>query len=225
MKIYLILVAGGSGSRMGSLIPKQFLELNGKPVLYHTIQKFLDAEPHLEIIIVIHPSWKSELNDLLKQYFPEVKFQITDGGETRFHSVKNGLSLVKEEGLIMIHDAARPLVSVETITRCISEAFRAGSSIPVIAPSESVRMVVNENSVAVNRDKYRLVQTPQCFISKTIKSAYEVPYNSKFTDDASVFEHAGHVVNLVNGNPENIKITQPSDLEYAEFLLRKSFNN
>ncbi|MFN5183695.1 MAG: 2-C-methyl-D-erythritol 4-phosphate cytidylyltransferase [Bacteroidota bacterium] len=225
MKIYLVLVAGGSGSRMGSSIPKQFMALNGKPVLYHTIQKFLDAEEHIDIIIVIHPSWKSELNDLLKQYFPEVRFQIIDGGETRFDSVKNGLSLVKQEGLVMIHDAARPLVSVETISRCISETFRSGSAIPVIAPSESIRKIENGKSTAVNRDEFRLVQTPQCFMSEIIKSAYEVQYISKFTDDASVFEHAGHNVNLVNGNPENIKITQPSDLEYAEFLLRNSSNN
>ena len=225
MKTYLILVAGGSGSRMGLTLPKQFIEICDHPVIYHTIKKFLDAEAQLEVIIVIHPSWKNELNDLLLHYFPEKKFQIAEGGETRFQSVKNGLRLITEEGLVMIHDAARPLVSVQTISRCMTETFRAGSAIPVLPLSESIRRVELYDSFQVNRNDYRLVQTPQCFMSAKIKAAYEIDFMENFTDDASVYEYAGHNVNLVEGNPENIKITLPSDLHYAEFLLSRAENN
>ena len=225
MKTFLVLVAGGSGTRMGTSIPKQFLEINGRPIIYYTLAKFFEAVEQLEIIIVIHPAWKTELNDLLQRYFPEKKFHLADGGETRFHSVKNGLSLIDEESLVMIHDAARPFVSVETISRGIAETFRAGSAIPVISVSESLRKIDGIQSYAVNRNDFKLVQTPQCFMSDKIKLAYQAEFKESFTDDASVFEHAGFKVNLVEGNPENIKITQPSDMDFAEFLLSKSNNN
>ncbi|MFN6038598.1 MAG: 2-C-methyl-D-erythritol 4-phosphate cytidylyltransferase [Bacteroidota bacterium] len=225
MKTFLVLVAGGSGTRMGTSIPKQFLEINGRPIIYYTLSRFLEAVEQLEIIIVIHPAWKNELNDLLQCYFPEKKFQLADGGETRFHSVKNGLALIHEESLVMIHDAARPFVSTETISRGIAETFRAGSAIPVVSVSESLRKIESTQSRAVNRNDFKLVQTPQCFMSDKIKLAYQIEFKDSFTDDASVFEHAGLTVNLVEGNPENIKITQPSDLDFAEFLLNKKQNN
>jgi 2-C-methyl-D-erythritol 4-phosphate cytidylyltransferase len=220
MKTFLILVAGGTGTRMGSELPKQFIELNGKPVIYYAIQQFINSVPDISIVISIHPIWKNKLNEILNHYFPEVKFLIADGGETRFHSVKNGLNLIKEEGVVCIHDAARPLVSNETITRCLAETFKSGNAIPVICISESLRKVANSTSIPLNRDEIRVVQTPQCFTVTEIKKAFEQAYTPAFTDDASVLESFGKKINLVDGNPENIKITISSDLNYAEFVLK-----
>jgi 2-C-methyl-D-erythritol 4-phosphate cytidylyltransferase len=219
MSDYLILVAGGTGTRMGGPLPKQFIEIAGFPVLYHTLKKFLDAEKDMNIVIAVHPGWTNELDGIIKKYFIEANIQVVEGGETRFHSVKNALEKIKGDGIVLIHDAARPCVSVETITRCIVQTQKHGSAIPVIPVMESLRKINGRKSSAVDREDYRIVQTPQCFKIKEIKKAFDVKYRASFTDDATVFEKAGYKLHLVDGNPENIKLTVPADLNYAEYLL------
>lgn len=219
MNDYLLLVAGGSGTRMGSELPKQFINVAGYPVIYHTIQKFLTAEKNMNIIIAIHPQWVNEMNSVVKEYFPEATIHFVKGGETRFHSVQNGLKEINGDGIVLIHDAARPCVSVDTITRCIVHAQKHGNAIPVVPVSESLRRIEKNKSVPVNREEYRIVQTPQCFSIPLIKKAFDTDYDISFTDDATVFERAGNTLNLVEGNPENIKITVASDLKMAEYLL------
>ena len=158
----------------------------------------------------------------MQKYFPNTKIKIVLGGETRFHSVKNGLTTITDDNsLVAIHDAARPLVSKETIERCFVSARENNSGIPIVKVSESIRSVDGNKSVAINRDNYRIVQTPQCFKTNMLQKAFEVEYKNSFTDDATVFENVGQVVNLVEGNIENIKITLPSDLLIAEALLKK----
>lgn len=206
---------------MGSEIPKQFMDVNGYPLIFHTIRRFLDADEKINVVIAVHPSWKHEMQDILKKHFPEVKAQIADGGETRFHSVKNGLEKINGEGIVLIHDAARPLVSVATISRCIAETYKAGNAVPVIPVAESLRKISGESSQPVKREEYRVVQTPQCFMLVEIKKAFAQAYDPSFTDDATVFEKAGNKIHLVDGNPENIKITVPADLHYAAFLLKQ----
>ena len=221
MDYYAIIVAGGIGSRMGGDLPKQFIELNSKPILVHTIEKFLRFHPEMQMVIVIHPGMKNHLDDLLKEYFPSQKFTVVHGGETRFHSVKNGLSAISSnEGIVGVHDAARPLVSISTLDKCYSTASSKGNACPVIEISESLRQISNGESTNVNRDEYLMVQTPQCFELSLLKKAFEQAYSPAFTDDASVLEKWGEKINLVEGNRENIKITYPGDVSLAEFLLK-----
>jgi 2-C-methyl-D-erythritol 4-phosphate cytidylyltransferase len=220
MKNFLLIVAGGTGTRMGTEIPKQFLDLAGKPMIIRTIQAFMKADPHMEIIIVVHPSWRDDLADMMQKYFPEKRYLVADGGDTRFQSVKNGLEKINEEGIVLIHDAARPFVSTETITRCIDETNRAGNAVPVIVVTDSLRRIGKTKSEPVYRDEYRIVQTPQCFLASEIKNAYQKKFKPQFTDDASVFEDAGGTINLIGGNPENIKLTFLSDFNFAEFICQ-----
>lgn len=220
MNEYAIIVAGGIGSRMQSTVPKQLIPIKGKEIIIHTIEKFKAYSPSIRIIIVIHPDYSEPIYTLLEKYQLETSCLITAGGKTRFHSVKNGLALIQEPfALVAIHDAARPLVSTDTIKRCFEEAGKSGNAIPVIKVSESIRKTIEGSSVAVNRDDYRIVQTPQCFQFHLIKKAFEQQYSSSFTDDATVLEHIGEKIHLVEGNLENIKITTPSDLKIAELYL------
>lgn len=216
MKKYAVIVAAGSGKRMGSEIPKQFLELAGKPVLMHSIGHFREYDDKTIIIVVLPqeqiPYWKS----LLERYSFRIPHIIVKGGDKRFHSVRNGLEMVDASGLVAIHDGVRPLVSKETIRRCFEAAGKNGSAIPVISPADSIRMVTGQGSVSVNRLHVKLVQTPQVFDANLIKKAYLQEYSDDFTDDATVLERAGETVFLVEGNPENIKITNPEDLLVAE---------
>lgn len=216
MKKYAVIVAAGSGKRMGSEIPKQFLELAGKPVLMHSIGHFREYDDKTIIIVVLPqeqiPYWKS----LLERYSFRIPHIIVKGGDKRFHSVRNGLEMVDAPGLVAIHDGVRPLVSKETIRRCFEAAGKNGSAIPVISPADSIRMVTGQGSVSVNRLHVKLVQTPQVFDANLIKKAYLQEYSDDFTDDATVLERAGETVFLVEGNPENIKITNPEDLLVAE---------
>jgi 2-C-methyl-D-erythritol 4-phosphate cytidylyltransferase len=221
MKKFVIIVAGGSGSRMGTEIPKQFLELCGKPVLMHTISVFHDFDPESKIILVLPedqlPFWEGLC---LKHSFSLVH-QVVSGGKTRFHSVQNGLSQIDGEGIVFIHDGVRPLVSRETLGRCLETAQESGNAIPVLPVTESLRKLEGEQNISVDRSQYFSVQTPQTFRSDQILEAFQQDFDPAFTDDASVAEKAGFSIHMVEGNRENIKITTPTDLIIAEALLKK----
>jgi len=219
---YVIIVAGGSGSRMKSDLPKQFLEIGNVPVIIRTIRCFLNYDPTIRIIISVHASYEDYLVMLLEQFdLRNSGIAVTPGGETRFHSVKNGLKLVGDDDAVVgIHDAARPFVSVQTIENSYSMAATQGNGIPCIAVNESMRKVSLDQNYAVNRSDYKIIQTPQCFLASKIKAAFEQEYNLSFTDDATVLESTGEKINLVEGNEENIKITSPHDLIIANALAR-----
>lgn len=224
MKRYAIIVAGGSGKRMGSIVPKQFLQLAGKPVLMHTIEVFRNYDKDMKIIVVLPESQMEHWKNLCEEFRFDVLHSVAVGGASRFESVKNGLALVDEDGIVGVHDGVRPLVRFDTVNRCYIEASAYGSAIPVCDSKESVRIVEDGRSRAVDRTTIRMVQTPQVFRSRMLKDAYRQDFSPFFTDDASVVEKAGHVVHLVNGNKENIKITTPDDLVYAEALLARGLN-
>lgn len=220
MKDYVIIVAAGSGSRMRSAIPKQFLELSGKPILQHTMEKFHRYNPEMEIILVLNEEYIVFWQDLLRTLQITVPHQIVAGGEQRFHSVKNALnSITGETGIVGIHDAVRPLVSLKTIETCYSAARSRQSAVPVITLNDSLRMIQGQKSEMADRNKFRIVQTPQCFEINLLRAAFNQPYEEAFTDDASVVERYGEMVHLVEGNRENIKITTTEDLRMAEALL------
>lgn len=220
MKKYCIIVAGGSGTRMNNAVPKQFLELLGKPVLMHTIEKFVAAIPDIHIVLVLSAAYTPQWEQLCKKHNFKIPFELTAGGETRFHSVKNGLALVPENAVVGIHDAARPLVSVKTILSAFETAEKTGNASPAVSINESMREMNSNGNKAVDRSTYFIVQTPQCFQSSLIKKAFLQEYCPAFTDDASVLESMGEKINLVEGNRENIKITTPQDLIVAEALMR-----
>ncbi len=216
----VIIVAGGTGTRMQSNIPKQFIEVGGKPIIIHTIEKFIAFDEFINIIVCVHKDFITDSNFMLAEYFPDKIIQIVHGGETRFHSVKNGLNCITNKNdIVGIHDAARPFVSIDTIQRCFETAAQKGNAIPVSPVNESLRMVSNGINKAVSRDDYKIVQTPQCFLVSTIKEAFEQPYSPFFTDDATVLESMDQPIYLVEGNSENIKITNPNDIKFAELYL------
>ncbi|MBW6502562.1 MAG: 2-C-methyl-D-erythritol 4-phosphate cytidylyltransferase [Bacteroidales bacterium] len=219
MNEYAVIVAAGSGRRMGSEIPKQFLEIAGKPVLMYTIERFRAYSESIKIIVVLPEDQISYWYELQKKYSFSVPHLIVKGGKKRYHSVRNGLATVSSHGLVAIHDGVRPLVSTGTIRRCFEAAARHGCAIPVISPADSLRIVTDQGSVPVNRQHVRLVQTPQVFDTELIRRAYLLDYTIEFTDDATVLEKAGEQVFLVEGNRENIKITSPEDIVTAEALL------
>lgn len=222
MERYAILVAGGKGLRMGGDIPKQFLPIGGKPVLMRTIEVFREAYPDIHIILVLPVSQQEYWQQLCCEYAFGVPFQIANGGETRFHSVSNGLKLVPGdvEGIVGVHDGVRPFVSVETIQRCYDEAVEYGAVVPVVPIVETVRQLHKDGTnFTVPRDEYKLVQTPQTFRVSLLKEAYRQSYIPAFTDDASVVEALGKPVHLVEGNHENIKITTPADIRFVNGLL------
>ncbi len=214
-----MIVAGGSGKRMNSDIHKQFLPLNGVPVLMHTMDKFFRYDQGIRIILVLPEDQTASWQRLCKNHQFSIVHEIRSGGETRFHSVKKNLDLVPDNALLAIHDGVRPLVSQETIDRCFKEAFLHGNAIPCIDIPETMRLINDESSVQVDRSKYRLIQTPQVFKAIIIKKAYEQEYRSSFTDDAGVAESDGNIIHLVNGNAENIKITYENDLIIASAML------
>lgn len=214
---YIIIVAGGKGLRMGSDIPKQFLPVNGLPVLMRTIRRFREYSDDLEIILVLPKAQQEYWQELCSEYHFDERYRIADGGATRFHSVSNGLALVPDdaEGVVGVHDGVRPFPSVEVIGRCYETAREKGTAIPVIPVVETVRHIKGEESETVPRDTYRLVQTPQSFDIQLLKRAYRQEHTDMFTDDASVVESMGEKITLVEGNRENIKITTPFDLKIA----------
>ncbi len=218
-----IIVAGGKGERMGATIPKQFLELNGKPILMHTLEKFRETDPSIEIILALPENQIDFWKGLFHEYkLPKPQHQIVKGGQTRFHSVQNALKLVKKESLVAIHDGVRPLVSSATIQRCYIAAEEKGNAIPVVEVVDSLRHYSKQDKTneAVSRSCYRIVQTPQCFTSELILKAYEQDFDKLFTDDATVVEKLGETINLVPGNRSNIKITTAEDIIIAEAAMK-----
>ena len=227
---YIIIVAGGKGLRMGGDIPKQFLPIGGRPILMRTLERFREYSPTLQIILVLPKDQQDYWLQLCKEYDFKVDYQMTDGGETRFHSVQHGLSLIPDdmEGVVGVHDGVRPFPSIEVIRNCYETAREKKAVIPVIPVVETVRRILLENqdslgspvSHTVPRNDYRLVQTPQTFDIQLLKAANQQPYNDNFTDDASVVEAFGQEITLVEGNRENIKITTPYDMVVAEALIK-----
>lgn len=225
MKKFALIVAGGSGSRMKMPVPKQFIELSGKPILMHTFEAFKQYDPKIEFILVLPESQIEQWQLLCEKNKFNEKYQLAKGGETRFQSVKNGLEKIPNAGIVFIHDGVRPLVSVETIENCYHMALEKGNALPVMPVTESVRMTNGNANKAVDRSQFYLVQTPQTFSASLIKSAYSKSYSSNFTDDASVLEQTGQTINMVKGNRENIKITYPEDAIIADVWLKERNRN
>ena len=219
---YIIIVAGGKGTRMGAEIPKQFLSLNGKPVLMHTIEAFYDYDSTIKIILVLPEEQQDYWKELCEKFDFKIEHQIITGGEARFHSVKNGLDAIMENNVFIgIHDGVRPLVNLDVITRCFNKAAQHGAVFPVIPVIETLRKKTETGSFMVNRQDYLLVQTPQVFDSEIIKKAYQQEFSDTFTDDVSVVEALNeYPVYEVEGSRENIKITTPIDLIIAESLMK-----
>jgi 2-C-methyl-D-erythritol 4-phosphate cytidylyltransferase len=213
----VIITAGGIGKRMGENLPKQFLSLNEKPILLHTLEKFYHYDPSIQLILTLPSDWKSYWQELLTTLNSNIPHLIIDGGKERYHSIKNALEHC-EGDFVAVHDGVRPLVSHETIKRCFNAVQHFGQVIPVIPLKESLRKIDSEPSHAVARSSYRLVQTPQCFSKEVIVKAYSLPFHDSITDDASLIEEAGYHIHCVDGNEENIKITSQMDLSLARSL-------
>ena len=220
MDRYIVIVAGGHGTRMGSAIPKQFLEIAHRPILMRTIETFCNFDKHIKIIVVLPAEYMDFWRDLCAKFNFGIEHKVVSGGKERFFSVKNALEYVPNDVVVGIHDAVRPFVSNETLKNVFHTAEKFGTAVPVMPATESVRRVCGENSEPLNRKEIFMVQTPQCFNSKLLKTAYNTEYNPLFTDDASVVELTLHEkINLTEGNVENIKITTPYDINFAEWLL------
>lgn len=219
MKKFALIVAGGSGSRMENSIPKQFLEIDGKPILMYIFEAFTKFDSEIEFILVLPENQIIYWENLCSKHNFRTNYKLAFGGANRFQSVKNGLDLINEEGLVFIHDGVRPLVSKQTLHNCFHTTITKGNAVPVVPPSESIRYLNENKNIAVDRTKYFLVQTPQTFLTKQIIEAYNNAKHENFTDDATVFENSGFTINLVEGNRENIKITWPQDLIVAKSFL------
>jgi 2-C-methyl-D-erythritol 4-phosphate cytidylyltransferase len=219
MKKIVIIVAGGTGTRMKSTVPKQFMLLKNRPILMHTIERFYQYDPEIEIRLVLPSSEFASWEELSKEYSFTLKHTLFAGGEHRFHSVKNGLKDISNPALIAIHDGVRPLVNIKTISDCFDLAEKSGVAIPVLEIKESIRQITSDGSECVPRQFFKSVQTPQVFQSEILLKAYNTQYKESFTDDASVVESSGYKVYLTDGNEENIKITSRQDLRIAEILF------
>lgn len=221
---YAIIVAGGSGIRMGSPTPKQFLEIGGKPILMHTLEVFAHSDPAISLVLVLPEKHFSLWKELCEKHRFKIPHQLVKGGETRFQSVKNGLDLLPDTGLVAVHDGVRPLVAESVIKRSFEVALEQGNAVTSLPLKETIRELKAgsvENTVSRDRSQYRLVQTPQTFSIALLKSAYQQPENPLFTDDASVVEQTGVRIHLIDGNEENIKITHKHDLLACRALLVK----
>lgn len=222
MNYYAIIVAGGSGNRMNSSIPKQFLLLEGRPVIMHAIDVFYNCPQKPKIIIVLNPEMQSHWKDLCEHHHFSIPHILANSGQQRFDSVKSGLSKIIGDGIVSIHDAARPLVSAAVIDTSFKVALEKGNAVVGICPVDSTRIINPDGSTsAIDRSLLRLVQTPQTFRLQELRKAYEVDYDARFTDDASVMEHYGININIIEGNRENIKITYIEDLDIASVLIKK----
>jgi 2-C-methyl-D-erythritol 4-phosphate cytidylyltransferase len=221
---YAIIVAGGSGTRMGGEVPKQFQLLHGKPVLWHSLKAFTDAYDDVQLVLVLPESHLQNGEEIIKE-FPLHRIRITPGGDTRFQSVKNGLRLVDAHSIVFVHDAVRCLVTPELIRRCAETALEKGNAIPAIAATDTIRIETSTGNQLVDRSHVRIIQTPQTFFSNIIKPAFEQPYEASFTDEATVVEKTGVKINLVEGEATNIKITKPVDLLVAEKILDERANS
>ena len=219
-KEYAVIVAGGKGTRIRSTIPKQFLELQGLPILMHTLNAFYRYSRNITVILVLPEDDFSTWKKLCDTHNFDQPYILQKGGETRFQSVKNGLALIESDGLVAVHDGVRPLVSEDIIAASFRLASVHQSAVAAVRLKESIRMTDQDNTKAADRSKFRLIQTPQTFQVSILKKAYEIKEDSSLTDDASVVEKAGHIISLFEGSYENIKITTPEDLVIAEALLR-----
>ncbi|HVZ98654.1 MAG TPA: 2-C-methyl-D-erythritol 4-phosphate cytidylyltransferase [Chitinophagaceae bacterium] len=219
MKKVAVIVAAGKGTRMNTDMPKQFILLKNKPVLYYTIKAFMNAYADVDIILVLPEEHIDKGKEIIDGYFDSSRIRLCAGGDTRFRSVKNGLALIEEECIIFVHDGARCLLTTDLIQRCYNVAAEAGSAVPVTDCSDSVRYITTTGSKILKRAKIKFVQTPQTFHSKILLPAFNIDYKSKFTDEATVVEAFGIQVNLIEGEKNNIKITTPADLKLAEALL------
>ena len=218
-----IIVAGGTGQRMGSVVPKQFLEIQGKAILLHTIDQFTAAFSDIELVIVLPQGYIQEGQNLLAQNGYNKNVQFVAGGETRFQSVKNGLAKVSNDAIVFVHDAVRCLLTPALIQRCYQQAVERGSAIPAVSATDTVRLIQGTGHVLLDRENVMLIQTPQTFQSALLLEAFKQDYIPEFTDEANVVEANGKAVYLVDGEFENIKITRPLDLAIAEYILAKRF--
>jgi 2-C-methyl-D-erythritol 4-phosphate cytidylyltransferase len=224
MDKYAVIVAGGTGQRMGSDMPKQFLHLNDRPMMLYTIDAFIQAFDGIRFVVVVHPDYYAYAESILNGHLDSQSIQLIKGGETRFHSVKNGIGVVPDDSMIFIHDAVRCLISPELIRRCYSEAEKFTNAIPVVPIRDSIRKwdAETDESHVIDRTGLYAIQTPQVFLSNLIKKAFDLEYRDAFTDEATVFEANGGQVHLIEGEGRNIKVTYPQDLEYASFILKHS---
>lgn len=219
MQRFVILAAGGSGKRMGTERPKQFLDLAGKPLIVHTMEAFFRFDPSIRFVIALHKSMHELYDALVEPFVGEMNVTLVDGGAERFHSVQNALVEVPFASIVAVQDAVRPFVTNDLLQRCFETAERLGNAIPAVPVVDSIREIKYNGSIAIDRHKLRAVQTPQCFRSDILKRAYEQPFDPSFTDDASVAERLGETINLVDGEASNFKITTPEDLDRARALL------
>jgi 2-C-methyl-D-erythritol 4-phosphate cytidylyltransferase len=218
-----IIVAGGTGQRMGSVVPKQFLSIQGKPILLHTIDQFVAAFSDIQLVVVLPEAYIKEGQDLLTRNGFTKNIVFVAGGDTRFQSVKNGLAQVKETSIVFVHDAVRCLLTPALIQRCYQQAMENGSAIPAVSSTDSVRLLKGDKNEFFDREKVMLIQTPQTFQSDVLLNAFNQAFVPSFTDEANVVEASGKEVVLVDGEFENIKITRPLDLAIAEYILAKRF--
>jgi 2-C-methyl-D-erythritol 4-phosphate cytidylyltransferase len=214
-----IIVAGGTGKRMGATVPKQFLLLKGEPLLFHTLRAFHRFDPAMQLVLVLPQDHHATWDDLCAEHDFEVPHELVAGGAERFHSTQAGLAAVRHDGLVAVHDGVRPLLSSALIARCFAAAEEHGAAIPVVPISSSVRELTNEGSQPLDRSRLRAVQTPQCFRVPLLRRAFELPYDPAFTDEATLVERLGVDVHLVEGEDLNIKVTTPFDLQVAEGVL------
>ncbi|WP_316822717.1 2-C-methyl-D-erythritol 4-phosphate cytidylyltransferase [Pedobacter gandavensis] len=222
MKYYAIIVAGGSGSRMQSEIAKQFLLLDGKPILMHTLEAFANSELKPELLLVLNIHQHQYWEELCKAHQFHIKHLVVNGGAQRFNSVKNGLKAIKGKGIVAIHDAVRPLVSPALILRSFKAAETNGNAVAGVKATDSVRSINSEGKTeALNRENLLMIQTPQTFRVEILRKAYQQAFRNEFTDDASVVEYSGYPIYVIEGDRENIKITYPEDLEIASILKKK----
>ena len=220
MQKYAIIVAGGTGSRMGSDTPKQFMLLKGKPVLWYTLHAFIEAYEDMQIILVL-PEVHEERGKVIAKEFPFNRIRTTTGGATRFQSVKNGLMLVDTHSVVFVHDAVRCLISPVLIRHCCEVTIEKGNAVPAIAASDTIRIETEAGNELIDRNHIRIIQTPQTFFSNVVKEAYNQSYQDSFTDEAGVVEKMGVIINLVEGEKTNIKITTTIDLIIAEKILEE----
>lgn len=224
MKKYAVIVAAGSGTRMGNDLPKQFILINDKPVLYYTLKTFLEAYDDLQVILVLPVDYTDMGQEIIDAWFDKDRIRITAGGDTRFQSVKNGLALADDESIIFVHDGVRCMLTQDLVHRCYETAIETGSAVPVITSKDSVRLLQEDGSDAIDRNRIVFVQTPQAFHSRILLPAFQIDYKEKFTDEATVVEAFGLKVTLIQGEENNIKITRPVDLVIAVKLLQESVN-
>jgi 2-C-methyl-D-erythritol 4-phosphate cytidylyltransferase len=221
MEKYAVIVAGGAGLRMGATMPKQFMQLRGRPVLWHTLNAFLEAYADMKIILVLPEQHMEKGLEIIRNTFDAARVWVTAGGETRFQSVKNGLQHIDKHSIVFVHDGVRCLLTPELIRRCYEAAVKEGNAIPSVTAIDTIRMITVNGSELIDRNKIRIIQTPQTFYSDIIKAAFEQDYSDSFTDEANVVEKLGVKINLIEGEQGNIKITHPMDMMIAEKILEE----